>query len=136
MKWTVCLALLLCVMGLQAQVTIEEPQGMQRVKSDYARLYPMDEVVQGWSILVALNRDRRKIDETLRDFRYRFPTYGSDLSWRFENPYYKIVFGAFEEQKDALPLLDKIRKKYPSAFMVQDNFMRRDILAFQRLIRL
>lgn len=136
MKWILSLAIIVCTLGIQAQVTIEEPPQMQRVKSDYARLYPMNEVVQGWSILVALDRDRRKIDQTLRDFKYLYPTYGKDLSWSFENPYYKIVFGAFEEQIHALPLLDKIRKKYPSAFMVQGSFMRRDILAFQRLIRL
>lgn len=137
MKWIVCLVLMLVsLISTDAQITIEEPAEMQRVKSDYARLYPMDELVQGWSILVALNRDRRKIDEILRDFKYRYPAYGRDLSWKFENPYYKIVFGAFEEQKDALPLLEAIRKKYPSAFVVQNNFIRSEILAFQRLIRL
>lgn len=117
-------------------MTIEEPVGVDRVLSDYARMYPMDEEVQGWSILVALNRDRRKIDDIQRELRYRYPEFGDDVKWRFENPYYKIIIGAFEERVDALVLLDKIRKKYPGAFEVKNSFPRAEIIQFQRRIRL
>ena len=129
--------LLLCVaMSSTAQVTIEEPAGIDRVMYDYARLYPMDEEVQGWSILVALNRDRRKIDDIQREFKYRYPEFADEVEWRFENPYYKIIIGAFEDRTDSLPLLEKIRKKYPGAFEVKNTFQRDAIIKFQRRIRL
>ncbi len=118
------------------QVTMEEPVGIERVLSDYARLFPLEEEVQGWSILVALNRDRRKIDELKRDFRYRFPEYSENLEWQFDNPHYKIIIGAFESRVDALPLLEKIRKKYPGAFEVKNTFRRDEIIKFHRRIQL
>lgn len=125
-----------CCTGAMAQVQIEEPVEMDRIMYDYAKMYPLDEEVQGWSILVALNRDRRKIDSILREFKSRYPEFGQDIEWTFENPYYKLIIGAFEERNDALPLLEKIRKKYSGAFEVKNTFEREEIIRFQRRIRL
>jgi hypothetical protein len=121
---------------ITAQVTIEEPVDMDRIIADYARLYSPSEEITGWSILVALDRDRRKIDEIQGDFKYRYPEYREFIEWRFENPYYKILVGAFENPESSLPLLHKIRKHYPGAFEVKNSFHREDIMRFRRMVRL
>ncbi len=136
MKWILFILFFLSVDVTYAQVVVEEPVGMDRVLLEYSNLYPKNEVIQGWSILVALNRDRRKIDEIQREFRYRFPSIGEDAEWTFENPYYKLIIGAFEERRDSLPLLEKIRKRYPGAFEVKNSFIRNEVIAFQRRIQL
>lgn len=119
-----------------AQVSIEEPADMARIVSDYSRLYAPGEEITGWSILVALNRDRRKIDKVQAEFKYRYPEFREFIEWRYENPYYKIIVGAFGSSDSALPLLDKIRKHYPGAFEVKNSFPREDIMRFRRLVRL
>ena len=130
------LFLLMLGVSLQAQVRFQEPAAMNRVTAEYAAMYPADEEIQGWSILIALNRDRRKIDETQREFKYRYPSFREDVEWRFENPYYKLIVGAFEDRNSILPLLDKIRKHYPGAFEVKNNFPREEVIRFRRRISL
>ena len=119
-----------------AQVDVQEVDDMNRVVSEYAAMFPGDEEIEGWSILVALNRDRRKFDQIQAEFRYRYPEFREFIEWRFENPYYKLVVGAFEDIKSAQPLLHQIRKKYSSAFEVRNTFPREDIMRFRRLIQL
>ncbi len=119
-----------------AQITIEEPLVMDRIIQDYADLYAADEEIEGWSILVGLNRDRRKFDQIQSGFRYRFPEFQEYIEWRFENPYYKLIVGAFTDRKSSLPLLHKIRKSYSGAFQVKNTFPREDVIRFRRLVQL
>ena len=99
-------------------------------------MYPSDQEIEGWSILIALNRDRRKIDKIQSEFKYRFPEFRDEVEWRFENPYYKLIVGAFDDRTTALPLLEKIRKHYGSAFEVKNTFERQEVIRFRRLIHL
>ena len=121
---------------LMAQVQIDDVPDMRRVVSDYAALFPAEEEIEGWSILVALNRDRRKFDQIQAEFRYRYPEFREFIEWRFENPYYKLIVGAFADIKSAQPLLQQIRKNYSSAFEVRNTFPRQDIMRFRRRIEL
>lgn len=49
------------------------------------------------------------------------PTY-----YPYEGSYYKIYVGDFRTKRDALKELEKIRKEFPDAFIVEDNIIIED----------
>lgn len=118
--------------SLFGQVTVEDCPEMNEVVERYSRLFPADEEIEGWSILVALNQDRRKIDEIKNKFTYQNPAFKGDVEWTYESPYYKLIIGAFEDRKSSLPWLAKIRESYPGAFAVKATFPREAIVEFRR----
>lgn len=55
------------------------------------------------------------------EFLSLFP--GIPTYYPYEGSYYKIYVGDFRTKRDALKILDKIRRKFPDAFIVEDSII-------------
>jgi len=55
------------------------------------------------------------------EFLSSFP--GIPTYYPYEGSYYKIYVGDFRTKRDALKILDSIRRKFPDAFIVEDKIV-------------
>lgn len=58
-------------------------------------------------------------ERILKEFKVTFPEWETELS--FETPNYKVRVGRFKDLNVANQKLEEIRKKYPSAFLLEPN---------------
>lgn len=58
-------------------------------------------------------------ERILKDFKENYPEWEAELS--FETPNYKVRVGRFKDLNLANQKLEEIRKKYPSAFLLEPN---------------
>ncbi len=89
--------------------------------------------VSGWRILILAEKDRRKMDRVLGEFYYTFPEFKPYSEWIFDDPYYKIVTGAFINKAHSSKILAKIRKEFPGAFEVSARLQMAEAVDFRRL---
>ena len=63
--------------------------------------------------------------ESQKRVRARFLSLYSDISTyhRYEGSYYKIYIGDFRTKRDALKILDTIKRNFPDAFIVEDSIV-------------
>jgi len=80
----------------------------------------------GWRIQVFASSDRREMETTLSNFRYRYPQFNS--KWILNDPYYQIRAGIFTEYSEAMRSLQDIRKTFRSATLVADRIRRDEVL--------
>lgn len=67
------------------------------------------------------NRQTARVEseETLRHFE---SLYHDVVAYRtYANPYFKVTVGDFRTKSEAMRLLERIRKEFPSAFVVKEN---------------
>ena len=130
----IVISFLLCsfITPVQAQVEIIDPPGLSRVIQQYSDINMTKDKINGWSILITLNRDRRQLERMESRFRYHFPEFERFLSWRFEDPYYKLIVGALPNRLSSMPVLEAIRQKFPAAFEIKESFPPEDIMDFRR----
>jgi hypothetical protein len=121
----------LCVQ-LHSQVIIQEPPGLSAAFHSYSNLNLSKNEINGWSILITLNRDRRQMEKMELRFKYHFSELQDFVSWRFEDPYYKLIVGAFPNRISSLPLLEAIRQKFPAAFEIKFSFPPEEIIEFRK----
>lgn len=81
----------------------------------------------GWRIQVFASSDRREMETTLSNFRYRFPQFNS--KWILNDPYYQIRAGVFTDYAEAMRILQDIRKTFRSATLVADRIRREEVLS-------
>jgi len=81
----------------------------------------------GWRIQVFASSDRREMESTLSNFRFRFPQLNS--KWILNDPYYQIRAGIFLEYSEAMRSLQDIRKTFRSATLVADRIRRDEVLS-------
>lgn len=78
--------------------------------------------IAGYRIRIFSDNGRGAKDNQKRiraAFLSRFPEL--DAYSRYEGSYYKIYVGDFRTKSDAILLLDRIRREFPDAFIVEDN---------------
>lgn len=80
----------------------------------------------GWRIQVFASTDRREMENTLSNFKFRFPQFTS--KWILNDPYYQIRAGIFTEYSEAMRSLQDIRKTFRSATLVADRIRRDEVL--------
>lgn len=61
---------------------------------------------------------RRVSEEVALDFVTRYPDVPVYRS--YVNPYFKVTVGDFRTKSDALQFMERIRREYPSAFLVRE----------------
>lgn len=104
-------------MGAQSYYT-EEP-AVQVMMEEFVRFNKENPLVQGWRIQVLATTERRQMDKVKSRFEYLYPNY--ELDFEHRNPYYLLKTGAFLNRMEALPLLNKLQKEFPGAFMVSEE---------------
>ena len=107
------LLLLLCMYGpSNAQSSINQPGYVTDLMDDFI-MHNKEASFKGWRLMVSLSRDRRSIELSKSRFERLFPEMNCELV--FQDPYYKLVAGAFKEKKEAAVILNDIRKNFSSA---------------------
>ncbi len=122
------------VSGWQAQAqNLIIDADIQRLESQINQKNLRMTEVSGWIILIVAEKDRRKMDRVLGSFYYTFPEYKPFSEWIFDDPYYKILTGAFLNKVHSAKVLAKIRKQFPGAFEVSARLPMSEIVEFRRI---
>ena len=85
--------------------------------------------VRGWRIQVLSTTDRRMMESTQAEFRRKYPEY--ELTFAHSDPFYSLRAGAFLSQQDTRPMLKKLQRDFPGAFVVTDRFEIAEVLKYQ-----
>jgi len=101
------------------QTTITEPESVTQMLDMYEARNRENKEVQGWRIQIVATTDRRLMESTRSRFRSEFPDVKS--KWYHKAPYYQLQAGAFATKREALPEIDKVKKKFPKAYLVVDR---------------
>ena len=109
------------VFAAHAQGSLSEEPGVTRMLQEYAARNKSRSTVKAWRIQVAASSNRRRIENEQERFENIYPYYRLELV--HDNPYYiiKIRDVAYREKIDALHLLHRIKRRYPSAILVLDD---------------
>ena len=103
------------------QAIINEPPAISRMLEAFAEKNKSQEKVKAWTIQVLARSDRRAVENEKVRFEKLYPYL--KVEWIHDDPYYilKIRDVFFKEKMDALHLLHRIKRRYPSAILVLDD---------------
>lgn len=76
-------------------------------------------IVSGWRVQVFSTSDRNKVEAAKEKFMRNYP--GISVDWTHSKPYYRLRAGAFSSKLEAMRLLYRLKRDYPSAFPAKDN---------------
>lgn len=85
-------------------------------------LYKGTPFVEGFRIVIFMGNEqgaRSEAAATQAGFRKQFP--GQSVYLSYENPYFKVIVGAYPTKEEAVLELGHIRKIYPKAFIMHDK---------------
>mgnify|MGYP001123953561 CR=1 FL=1 len=77
---------------------------------------------EGFRIQIYNGSNRDDANRIKSDFYSKFPYMRCYIS--YQQPYYKVRVGDYEDQTEAKPDLKKMAKFYPSSFLVPDQIRR------------
>lgn len=112
--WTLCLFNL----AAPAQVMINEPEEILILKEKIQAENSENDTDAGWRIQILATTERRNMDKETYLFEKRFP--GLERTKKYKKPYYRILTGARKERMELYPILQRVQKYYPSAFIIKD----------------
>jgi hypothetical protein len=117
----IILPVVCCIAGsaLHGQSVNEDP-AITRMMESFVQSNKAQSKIRGWRIQITSTTDRRVMEDTQSRFRRIYPEY--ELLFVHQNPYYHLRTGAFVMQQDARPMLKKLQKDFPGAFIVSDEF--------------
>ena len=129
----ILIVILLLFWGMiDAQTYISIDPAIEQLTEDYKTKNNNRSEYNGYSILVSATRDRRKIDEQKAKFLRYYPNLNSFVKWSFEDPYYKLKVGYFQDEDRAYQFLYEVRKKFSSALEIKANFSPEELINFRR----
>jgi len=99
-------------------IQVEEEYNVSRMMARFGELNKMRSTVPGWRIQLVATTDRRKMEATREAFMKKYPDITID--WQHAKPYYRLRAGAFKTKLEAMRVLDRLKKDYPSAFPAKD----------------
>ncbi|MDR2130566.1 MAG: SPOR domain-containing protein [Odoribacteraceae bacterium] len=122
--------LLLPDLGTRGEVQIAGDPRVEQLLNLMIAVNKRRNVFPGYRVqLFSANTSRVKIDSLQRyvsRFEEQFP--GVRTYLQYVDPDFKIRVGNFKTKIEAIPLLKKIRKKYPSSYIVRDMIHLKDLL--------
>ncbi|HLF65067.1 MAG TPA: SPOR domain-containing protein [Saprospiraceae bacterium] len=121
------LLFLLFSLTAHAQSIFEEP-AVTRMMASFIEYNRANTQVRGWRIQIISTTDRRVMEDVQSRFKRRYPEF--ELLFVHQNPYYHLKTGAFLSQQDARPLLKKLQRDFPAAFMVSDEIQITEVLTY------
>ncbi len=99
-------------------IAVEEEYSVSRMMARFGELNKMQSTVPGWRIQLVATTDRRKMEATKDEFMKKYPDISID--WQHAKPYYRLRAGAFKTKLEAMRVLDRLKRDYPSAFPAKD----------------
>ena len=103
---------------LLAQSIIEEPVVTELMDS-YVTKNKKKNYIKGWRVQLLATTNRRTMESTKGKFARTFPHLRS--FWTHKDPYYYLRAGAFANKLEALYELERIKKRFPNAYIVMDK---------------
>lgn len=122
-----CVILMCGTSQLDAQTLVEDP-AVTRMMASFVEHNKANTQVRGWRIQIMSTTDRRVMEDAQARFKRIYPEY--ELLFVHQNPYYHLKTGAFLSQQDARPLLKKLQRVFPAAFVVTDQFEINEVLTY------
>lgn len=110
--------LFLLNISAKAQVIVNEPEEILRLQEKILSENREQDTEAGWRIQILATTERRNMDKETVLFKQRFPDL--ERTEKYKKPYYRILTGAQKERMGLYPLLQKVQKYYPSAFIIKD----------------
>jgi isoprenylcysteine carboxyl methyltransferase (ICMT) family protein YpbQ len=124
---TSCIALILAL-NINAQQITEDP-AITRMMQSFVEFNQAHQAVRGWRVQILVTSDRRQMERVRSRFVRLHPEY--ELHFTHENPYYHLKTGAFLTQHSARPVLHKLRRDFPGAFLVAGEIALEEVLLYQ-----
>ncbi len=109
-------------------VLIEEDSSVTRLMTNYVRINKATETIAGWTVMLLVINDRRKVEEAKKVLHSKYPDVAID--WTHEKPYYKLKAGAFRSKTETLKLLYTLKSDYPTAYPARDKVKVKDMVGF------
>lgn len=81
-----------------------------------------DKPIRGWRIRIFFDNkqdSRTESESAMKSFKDAFP--GIAAYRTFANPFFKVTVGDFRTKSEALPLLNRVKERFPSAFVIKEN---------------
>jgi len=107
---------------LCGQISFREESKVEDLMRRYTTQGKEDLHLNGWRIKIISTTDRRQLENTKYLFERRFPELTATTS--YENPYYSIKVGAFENRFDLEPQLVEFKEVFPGAIPFRDRIMK------------
>lgn len=101
-----------------AQEIVETPE-ISRMMEEFIKFNKEHQTLKGWRIQVLATTERRLMERTRAKFERMYSDY--TLEFEHNNPYYLLKTGSYMNRNDALPLLHKLQRDFPGAFLVNEE---------------
>lgn len=128
--------LVVCFMAIwsvgYSQTYISIDPAIDMLTEDYKNKNNARLEYNGYSILVYATRDRRDIDKAKAKFLQYYPHLNDFVKWSYDDPYYKLKVGTFQDEDRASKLLYEIRKNFSSALEIKATFPKDELINFRR----
>lgn len=104
-----------------SQVEIDQKFYIRQKLNDYIS-NASSRLIPGYRIRIFFNNNqqaRARSEELVKSFSQEHPGIGAYRT--YDNPYFKVTVGDLRTKSDAVKMLKKLEKEYPSAFIVKEN---------------
>jgi len=113
------LALVLSIIELKAQVTVNKPVGLEGlIHGRIAQRKHPDTKIQGYTILIFRGDSRTAAEAQKNLFDAAYNNY-SEVVW--EEPNFKVYVGLFKTKLDCIGLFNEIKDKYQTAIIISQK---------------
>lgn len=109
------------VFSLASGLTITQSRLIENAVNSYIE-WGGQRKIQGYRIRIFFDNKqsaRAKSEEIVKNFSQFYSSIGVYRS--YDNPYFKVTVGDLRTRSEALKLLKKLEKEYPSAFIVKES---------------
>lgn len=107
--------------GASADVNVRQSEDVTFSMQNY-RQANLDRSISGYRVRIFFDNKqsaRLESEETLKQFETKYHDVRAYHS--YVNPYFKVTVGDFRTKSEAMELLNRIKKDFPSAFVVKEN---------------
>ena len=112
---------------LQGQVILNTPSSVDNLMQQFEQMNTAKEKISGYRLQIVASDDRRKVDRVRSQVSQSHPEYR--VIWKFSNPYYKVLAGAFRTKLEAERARYLVGQTYNNVLIVMDNEIPRMELA-------
>lgn len=102
--------------------TIIDHSGVQSFISAHPMIDKRKPFFQGYRIQIFSGNSKEEANRVKADFYSKYPSMRCYLT--YQQPYYKLRVGDYEDQESAKPDAKKLARIYPSSFLVPDEVRR------------
>lgn len=125
--------LLFWVSGINAQSTkdtielkssIIDHSGVQKYIEKHQKIIKKKPFIEGYRIQIYNGNNKEDANKIRAEFYSNYPSMRCYLT--YQQPYYKVRVGDYQDQGSAKADLKKMARTYPSSFLVPDQIRRMD----------